>query len=140
VAAAAMPAAAWRWTLQRHGGGGAPPAWRRWGDDGRQRSDNGRDLQREDGQGERRQRERRKGEAWQRRRESSPEMGTASAGSLPASFSDSAQKSLAVFAIWGGSGKEEVRSYICWGHWSQFMPPTGTVDPLVPVGGMNRDQ
>jgi hypothetical protein len=130
--------AVWRRTLQRRGGGGAPPAWRQQSNDGRRQSDDGRDadLQREDGVsggGGRAGRVRR------RRRESSPETGTASAGSLPASFSDSANV-LSSFCDLGGSGEEEARSYICRGHWSRFMPSTGTVDPLVPVGGMNGDQ
>jgi hypothetical protein len=43
-------------------------------------------------------------------------------------------------AVWGGSREEEGWAYIHRGHRSRFIPPTGTVDPSVPVGGTNRDQ
>ena len=37
---------------------------------------------------------------------------------------------------WGGSGDEERYK----DHRSRLIPPTGTLEPLVPVGKMTRDQ
>jgi hypothetical protein len=95
-------------------------------------------------EGEWRWREREEGGGGGGGRENSPSGGGFSGdggGGQPSGIVlDSACFSLAVSAIWGEVGRKKDSPYIHRGHWSRFMPSTGTVDPSIPIDGMNQDQ
>jgi hypothetical protein len=112
--------------------------------DGRQRRSDGRQRRTSDGpageeEGERRRREREEGRGGGGREKSLAAMGWQRRAACQRR-SGFLCFSLAVSASWGGSGEEEGWAYIHRGHRSRFMPSTETVDPSVPVDGINQDQ